>query len=251
MNRPCAEMQEHIADYVLGALESEETGVLRAHLGGCANCRQYLQSLEAQGRALVSLGEQVGADMSARQDRAIQALEGVVPVGSRAGQAWPFLGGLIRTAVAAVLILAAGITIGRWTAPQPADVEQLRADLEASIAAALGPAVRESVLSEVNQHLQSAASTGDTQLKVEIAEQMHRDLQAFAAQFVSGAEALMDQRSAELVQLVEAARLKDRQRVERAFRQLELTRLRDKTEIGRGIWTLAAQTTEAPITTQN
>ncbi len=45
-----------------------------------------------------------------------------------------------------MLVLGAGVGIGRWTAPRPVDVERLRADLQASIVASLKPAVQESIL---------------------------------------------------------------------------------------------------------
>jgi hypothetical protein len=50
--------------------------------------------------------------------------------------------------IAAVLVLRAGVIIGRATAPRPVNVEQLHADLQASILASLRPAVQESILAK-------------------------------------------------------------------------------------------------------
>ena len=68
MNRPCPDMTDRIVDYLLGALETREAKAVQEHLEQCANCRQYLQSLQRQGEALVRLSRQVSADMETRQE---------------------------------------------------------------------------------------------------------------------------------------------------------------------------------------
>ena len=118
MNKPCPQMQDRIADYVLGVLDAQQAEILQEHLAGCEACRQYVRSLQGQARSLVALGSQIDADMEARQDRVIEALEAASPAEARTTRVFPFLGGFLRTAVAAVLVLGAGVGIGRWTAPR-------------------------------------------------------------------------------------------------------------------------------------
>jgi anti-sigma factor RsiW len=240
-------MQERITDYVLGALDPQQAEILREHLAGCDACRQYVQSLKSQARSLVALGRQIDAGMEARQDRVIEALQNLSPAEAGTTRVFPFVGGFLRTAVAAVLVLGAGVGIGRWTAPQPADVEQLRADLQASIAASVAPAVQESILSQVDQRLQAGLSKNEAKLRAELASQVRDDLQRFAAQAASSSETLMDKRFAEFVQLLEEARLKDRQHVVKALEQVEQNRYRDRTQIQTS---LAALIEKKPATVQ-
>jgi hypothetical protein len=234
-------MQERIADYVLGALDEHASRQVREHVSECRPCQEYLEALTAQGEGLAGLGRQVEAEMEARQAKVLQALE-ETSVTYHAGWVAPRIGALARIAVAAVLALGVGIAVGRLTAPRPIDVGQLRADLEVSIAGALRSTVEQETLAVVDERLQMALEAGNAELKAELGAQVRQDLDAFATQFVAGSEAMVDQRLAELVQLIEAARLKDRQRVARAFEQIEQSRHRDRTQIGRGFQTLATRT---------
>jgi len=245
MNRPCPEMQDKVADYVLGALDSEQTEALEKHLGGCEACRQYAQSLQHEAQSLVALGRRLDADMEARRDRVIEALQDMSPVQTETRRLFPPVGGFLRMSIAAVLVLGAGVMIGRATAPRPVDVEQLRADLQASVVAALKPAVQESVLTEVDRRLESGLAANEASLRSELAEQLRGDLQLFATQFTTGSDRRMDKRFAEFAQLIEGARLKDRQQVARALDRMEQSRARDKAQFGMGLQSVAALTAKA------
>ncbi len=242
MNGPCPQWQDKIIDYTLAALDARQAETLREHLGECPHCRQYLHSLNTRGEALAKLGAEIEAGMSARADRAIEALEEIAPAEVSASRVLPFIGGFLRTAVAAVVAIGAGILIGRATGPAPVDVAQLRADLEASVVASLESAGREDAWAEMERRLQAALSASDVEFRIELAEQLRRDLRAFALQFASNSEAAMDRRFDELVQLIEAGRLKDRQRVARALQQIRM-------QTGAGLQSLAALTADASLTT--
>jgi predicted anti-sigma-YlaC factor YlaD len=248
MNGACQEMQEQIIDYVLGALDESQTEAVHAHLDGCARCRQYLQTLDQQHQALGALGNEVQAGMATRRAQAIDAFQAVAPEQEQAPTVRPWLG---RMAVAALVVLGVGIAIGRLTAPESVDVEQLRADVQSSIAASLQQAVHASVLADVDQRLEFALAAGEARIRGDIVKEMRRDLGEFATNVVSNSEVMMDQRLAELVQLIEAARLKDRQRVVHAFEQVELNRRRDRTQIGQGVRSLVALTSTTPAPTNN
>ena len=244
MNHTCKNMQERIAGYVLGSLSEAQTRLVRDHVNECTDCRQYLQQLDRHSEALIACGEQVKAEMAGRCDKVIEALSDVTPEPARSTWIVPLLGRLARTAVAAVLVLGAGIAIGRFTAPRPVDVAQLRADVEASVVASLKPAVQESMLAEVDRRFDAALAANNTQLTTEIAEQMREDLRLFATDLMNGTQTLVDRRFAEVVQLIEAARLTDRRQVARALDQI-------KTQTGRGLIRLAGLTEETPATSQN
>jgi anti-sigma factor RsiW len=246
MSQPCPDMQDRILDYVLTRLDPQQSEIVREHLTGCDACRQYVQSLRGQVRSLIALGSEIDAGMAARQGRVIEALHGLAPTQESTTRVFPFLGGFLRTAVAAVLVLGVGIGLGRWTAPR-VNVEQLRADLQASLAASVTEAVQESILSQVDQRLQAGLSKNEAGLRAELANQVRDDVQRFTAQAASNSETLVEKRFDELVQLVEEARLKDRQHMVKALEQVERNRYRDRSQIQTG---LAALIEKKPATVQ-
>lgn len=234
MNRPCPDWHDTIIDGVLGALDAEQTRTLQQHLDHCPACGQYLQSIREQGQALVALGEQVDAEASARAERVVLALE-KAQVEPHAGRVFPFIGGFMRAAVAAVLVLGAGIAIGRLTAPRPVDIDRLRTDLHASLAASLKPAIRESVLAEVDQRMQAAVAANNA----ELVEQVRRDLRLLTSQLAASSQRLVDERCADMVQLIEAGRRTDRDRIAKALEQI-------RARTGAGFQALAALTAPSP-----
>jgi len=238
MSQPCHDMQERILDLALGALNEEQAREVQRHLDTCDSCRRYARALAEQGESLAALGWRVQADMDARRDRAIDALQGVAPAGPRV---LPLAGRFARAAVAAVLVLAVGILIGRFTSPKPIDVEQLRADLQASIVASLQPAVRQSVLSDVDGRLDAALAARDERIATEFVELLRQDLRVIAAELTTGSEQLVDERFAEVVELIEAARQTDRRQVAKALEQI-------RTQTGMGFLRLATLTEGRPAT---
>ncbi|MHC4461927.1 MAG: zf-HC2 domain-containing protein, partial [Planctomycetota bacterium] len=116
MSSPCEEMQEKIADYVLGVLSQKEIDALDEHISSCAACRQYVQSLEDQKRSLLRLGEKLEADMAIRRDRVIEALNHYSPTARiKVPSIWRTImkSPITKLAAAAVIIIAVliGLTI--------------------------------------------------------------------------------------------------------------------------------------------
>jgi len=74
MNGPCRNMQDKLADYVLGVLSDLEVDALREHLRGCPACTEYVRVLQEQNRLLVRLGEELTSDTASREDKVIEAL---------------------------------------------------------------------------------------------------------------------------------------------------------------------------------
>ncbi|MDI6450963.1 anti-sigma factor family protein [Anaerobaca lacustris] len=228
MNRPCRDIRERIIDHMLGVLSAEQAQDVQSHLDACQSCRQYVQALTGQGDALAALGRKVQADMNIRRDKAIEAFRRATPAGPRV---LPFVSRFVRTVAAAVLVLGVGILIGRLTSRGVVDVEQLSAALQSSI--------RHSVLAEMDDRLESALAGSEERVAAALVEQVREDLHLFATDLVSGTETLVDQRFAEIVQLIEAARQTDRRQVARALEQV-------RTQTGMGFLRLAALTEEAP-----
>jgi len=247
MNDKCREMQERILDFVLGLLDEAQAEAIRRHLDECPRCRRYAQHLEQQDAGLTAWGDEVRTGMAARRERVVEAFHEAAPVQEQAGTVRPRVGGWIHIAAAALIMLGVGVTVGRLTAPAPVNVEQLRADLNA----ALTSSVRQAVVAEMDRRVESALTTGMAQVKLDLVEEMRQDLRTFAADMATNSEQMMDQRFAEFVQLLEAARRKDRQQVARALDYIEANRRRDKTQIGMGLQSLAALTKPNPERTEN
>ncbi|MHC4145834.1 MAG: hypothetical protein ACYSUD_13755, partial [Planctomycetota bacterium] len=117
------------------------------------------------------------------------------------------------------------------------DAEQLRADIESSLRATLEPAIRQDVLKEVDDRWQSAFAAKGAELKDELQHQVRRDLMEFASQTLAASGARTEQRLAELVQVIEAARIQDRRRVAEAFGYMG-------SRFGNDLVTMAAHTNE-------
>jgi hypothetical protein len=230
MNRSCSDMQEEIAGYVLGALDEDRRQAVQEHLKICPDCKAYLQALHEQEQALVALGEQVSVGMAAREERVIAAI----------GRSWrgQCILAVAKWAVAATVVLASGIAIGRLTSPQPLSEEHLKAEIQ------------QAVLAEVDRRVDSAL--------VAAADETAENMRVMAAQFASGSRAMMEVRLAGLVQLIETARRTDRQRVADALVQMELSRLDDRNQIAASLRSLATPAAElsmpapkTPTTTNN
>jgi len=153
---------------------------------------------------------------------------------------------ITKCAAAAVLLIAVGYIVGRASAPQTLDVEELQATLESSLKASLEPAIRQDLIVQLNEQWQSAFVANSTQLKEELHQQVRRDLTEFAAQTLAASGTLTNQRLTELIQLIEAARRRERQQIEAAFEQIE----QEKIQLRNGLLAVAAQTNELMGTKQ-
>jgi hypothetical protein len=142
---------------------------------------------------------------------------------------------IAKLAAAAVLLIAVGYAVGRLTTPQP-DMEQLQSALETSL--------RASLIEEMNNRWQTTFTANCVQLKDELQQQIRRDLIEFASQTLAASNTLTEQRLIELVNLIEAARERDRLQVAAALEEIELSRLKDKSQFGNSLVALAAQTSE-------
>ena len=142
-----------------------------------------------------------------------------------------------KLAAAAVIMIGAGFIAGRLSAPEPLDVEALQAALESSLKSSLVPAIRQELLSDMDDRWQSTLAASNAKVKDELARQVRRDLTEFAAQTLAASGTRTDQRLMELIQLIEAARIQDRRRMAAAFDYIE-------SRFGNGLVTLAARTDE-------
>ncbi len=153
---------------------------------------------------------------------------------------------ITKFAAAAVLLIAVGYATGRLSAPQPLDVEELKAALETSLKSSLEPAIRQDLLEQMNDRWQSAFAVSSARLKEDLHQQVRRDLTEFAAQTLAASGTLTNQRLMELIQLIETARRRERQQVAAALEQIE----QEKIQFRNGLLAVAAQTNELLSTKQ-
>lgn len=146
-----------------------------------------------------------------------------------------FKGNLSKLAAAAVLLIAAGFAIGRLTTPAP-DMEQLHTALENSL--------RASLTREMDQRWQKAFTANCIKYKDELQQQVRHDLTEFASQTLAASSTLTEQHLIQLIELIEAARERDRLQVAAALEEIELNRLQDRSQLGKGLVALAARTSE-------
>ena len=167
-----------------------------------------------------------------------------LPWATTQGRPYGSLFMMAKLAAAAVLLIAAGVVAGRFSAPKPVDAEALRATLESSLKSSLEPAIRQAVLAEADSRWQSIFKAGCDQLKDELTQQARYDLSQFAERTLAAAGTQTDQRLKELIALIEAARIQDRRRIEEALDHIER-------QFGSGLVTLAARTDELQQLEQN
>jgi hypothetical protein len=153
---------------------------------------------------------------------------------------------IIKFAAAAVLFVGVGFIAGRLFAPPQPDMEELQASLKAS----LEPAIRQNILAQINEQWQKESVRNYTQIKNEIQQQLNAELAEFAEQTLAASGTITDQRMKELIQLIEAARAKDRQWIAAALEQIEINRRQDNARIG-SLVTFAAQTNQSQRIEQN
>ena len=126
---------------------------------------------------------------------------------------------IAKCAAAAVLLIGAGYATGRFSAPQPPDMEQLQAALE--------PAIRKNVVAKLSNDLQLGLANGYVQIRDELGRQHRQDMGRFAAQTLAASNSATHELLAALIESIDAAQTQDRQWFTAAIEQVELNRLRD------------------------
>lgn len=175
-------------------------------------------------------------------ERAIQKARDVVlsEQKGRVGLTPPSLiGKFMKLAAAAVLMIGAGYIAGRVSAPEPLNVQELTVAIESSLKSSLEPALKEELLGQIDEHLQSTLIASHTEIKDDIVRQVRLDLEAFTDQTLTAVSNLTDQRLMQFARMIEAARIKERQQVAAAFDYMG-------TRFGNGLVNLATQRNNLP-----
>ncbi len=142
--------------------------------------------------------------------------------------------GITRFAAAAVLLIVGGYAVGRLSAPQPPDMEQLQAALE--------PAIRRNMVAQFSNDLQLGLANSYVQLRDELSQQHSQDMGRFAAQILAASNSVTNELLTELIESIDAAQTEDRQWVTSAIKQVEVNRLRDNAQLSNAFASFAVRT---------
>jgi len=142
-------------------------------------------------------------------------------------------GSYIRVA-AAVILIAAGYAVGRWSAPRPPDMEQIRAVLE--------PAIRQNLLDETRQYVQSGLASSYVQIRDELSWQYRQDLSRVAVQTLAASNTVTNELLTQLIESIDAAQTQDRRWFAAVAEQIERNRLRDRNQLSSAFASFAVQT---------
>jgi hypothetical protein len=183
---------------------------------------KILSQIEPSSEGLERSKQHVRNTLTNTQDNPVSVTARIIQI---------LLNGRALKFAAAVLLIGIGFIAGRLFVPA-VDTEKLQAALE--------PAIRQQLQEQWHQ----AYATGLTQIKNELAQQLSRDLTEFAEQTLAASSNMTDQRLNELVQLIEAARAKDRQWIAAALEKIEFNRRQDNTRLGNGLVALATRTND-------
>lgn len=249
MNKDCKKMQDKIVDYILGALSQEDCDVLNEHVAACSECGQYMQALKDEKSLLKEFAGKVEAGMETREEKMAEAIATCnqgrqikLPLTWRT-----FVqSNISKLAVAAVMLVAVGYFAGRLLSPRPADVKDLQATIETSLKSSLEQTIQKSLLERVSRDRELALERHYVRLKDELTRQLHQDISDFAVQTLAASRAVMDQRLADLIQLIEAARTVDHYQIKMALERMETNRLQDKDHFENGLVSLATQNIVRP-----
>lgn len=139
---------------------------------------------------------------------------------------------LYKVAAAVILLLVGGYAVGRLSAPRPPDMKKLQA--------ALVPAIREELLDEINEHLQSSyASLTDS-----LDRKYQQDLNRVGMQILAASNTATNERLAGLIESFNEYQAQERQWFTTMLERLESNRLQDSAALSNALVTIAQQTKE-------
>ena len=139
---------------------------------------------------------------------------------------------LNKIAVAAVLFIIAGYAVGRFSAPRPPDIKQLQT--------ALVPVIRQELLDEINQHLE----TSYISLTEDLDRRYRQDMSRVAMQILTASNTATNERLAELINSFNEYQAQERQRFMTMLKRMETNRLEDSAVLSDALVTVAQRTEE-------
>lgn len=137
-----------------------------------------------------------------------------------------------KVAAAIILLLVGGYAIGRFSAPRPPDMEELQA--------ALVPAIREELIDEINENLQSSYAS----LTESLDQKYQQDLNRVGMQILAASNTVTNERLAGLIESFNEYQAQERQWFTTMLERMESNRLQDSAVLSNALVTVAQQTKE-------
>lgn len=196
--------------YLYGESPPERKTDLQAHLHVCPACKATVQDWQATLGQL-DKWEIPALSVAARETSA----------------AWPAL----KWAAAALLVLGVGFGVGRFRAPPPATVEQMRA--------ALLPRLRQELQQQFSADLEAALAGQPAALTNDFRRRLRHGLDRFAAETLAISRAEAQLFLDEFTQSYAANREQDRQTTLALYQRAERLRRADSASLRRDLETVA------------
>lgn len=143
-----------------------------------------------------------------------------------------------RFAAAAAILIFAGYAVGRLSAPQLPDIQQLREALAASIE----PAVREKVVADLNRQLQSTLEANYVALREDLTQQYRRDLQQTAMQTLAASNTMTNHLLEDLIESINVAEGRKLQWYATSLAELDRSRRQENAQLADAFVHFAAAT---------
>ena len=142
--------------------------------------------------------------------------------------------GFARYAAAAVLLIVAGYAVGRVSAPQPPDIEELQSVLE--------PAIRRNVVDQLRKDLNAGLTTCYDQLTEDLERRHNQNMLQLATHIMEASSSVTNERLGDLVESINTVKAEERQWFTRALERIDSERLRDKELLSTALVNFAIQT---------
>jgi len=149
---------------------------------------------------------------------------------------------VVKFTAAAAVFLLVGYAIGRMSGPDPVDLDELHNALLPSLASALEPSLRESLLEDASQRQQLALAGAYLRLRDELTEQQRSEMNRYAAQTLAASNAVTNRLLADLVQSIKDDQTQELRSVAAVIHEIEQERLAAQERLTNDLIALAHQT---------
>lgn len=155
----------------------------------------------------------------------------------------------MKWAVAAMVLILLGFSVGRFITPRGLD-EQRMAALESRLIARLGPAITQEVGQVLSQDLHTVQANGYTRLNEALDQRLQESMKEYAIQILAASNASTSQLMDNLVQAIRVAQVQERQRLASVIKEIEFDRLQKDTQVRKSLANVAVLTENHLQTTQ-
>jgi hypothetical protein len=154
-----------------------------------------------------------------------------------------------KWAVAAVVLVLLGFSVGRFSTPKALNEQQMAA-LESRLMTRLGPAITQEVGQVLSQDLQAIQTVGYTRLNEALDQRLQESMREYAIQILAASNASASQLMDNLVQAIRVAQVQERQRLASVIKEIEFDRLQKDTQVRKSLANVAVLTENHLQTTQ-